>query len=105
MKIIKIGVAVITLVWTTNALSFDTTTKAKVTYIDEWDTGYTKVTINKNTSCGNSYFWMLRTMKDYDLYMARVLAALVSGRQIRITERAPAFCQGVHLYNPRIGVM
>ncbi len=93
------------MLWATGALAFDVITRAKVTQIDEWDTGYTKVTIDSNTSCGNSYFWMARSMEDYDLYMARALTALVAGRQIRITERAPAWCTGVHLYNPRIGIM
>lgn len=97
--------AVFILSWAVGAFGFDVITSAKVTQIDEWDTGFTKVIIDKPTSCGNSYFWMLRTMDNYDSYMARILTALVAGREVRITERSPAHCDGAHLYNPRIGIM
>ena len=105
MKMFKVVAVLALMTWASSATSFEVTTIANVTSIDEWDIGFTKVVINKNTSCGNNYFWMLRTMNNYDLYMARVLAALISGRQIRVAERTPAYCDGVHLYNPRIGVM
>lgn len=85
--------------------AFDVTTTAKVVYIDEWDTGYTKVELDKPTSCGGTWFWMHRDMEGYNIYTSRVLAALMSGREIRITERAPATCTDQHLYNPRIGSM
>jgi hypothetical protein len=82
----------------------DATTIAKVLYIDEWDTGYTKVQIDKPTACGGSWLWIARGSPDYNLYMARVMTALVADRAIRISERAPAFCEAPHLYNPRIGM-
>jgi hypothetical protein len=93
------------IVWSTNVMSFDVTTIAKVVYLDEWDTGYTRVQIDSPTSCGGTWFWMARDMGNYNLYMARVLAALASDREIRIAERAPAWCTDTHLYNPRIGNM
>jgi len=88
-----------------NAMSFDVTTVAKVVNIDEFDTGYTRVQIDTTNSCGGTWFWMARDMPNYNVYMARVLAALVAESQIRITERAPAWCDGNHLYNPRVGSM
>ena len=87
-----------------NAQSFDIVTEAKVVYIDEFDIGFTKIGIDSPTSCGATWIWMSRTMTDYDLYLARALAALVANRQIRIAERAPAYCDGNLLYNPRIGI-
>jgi hypothetical protein len=87
------------------AFGFDTVTVAKVTYIDEWDVGYTQVKLDSPTSCGSTWFWMSRTMPDYNLYMARILAAQLADRQIRIAERSPAYCDGSALYNPRVGVM
>ena len=86
------------------AMGFDTVTIAKVVYIDEWDIGYTKIQLDSPTSCGGTWVWMSRTMPDYNLYMARALTALVSDRPIRIAERTPAYCDSIHLYNPRIGV-
>ena len=87
------------------AMSFDTVIVAKVISIDEWDTGFTKVTIDKTTSCGSNWFWVHRPMDGYNLYLTRVLTAMVADKQIRIVERAPAWCDGGDLYNPRIGIM
>jgi hypothetical protein len=84
---------------------FDGVITAKVVYIDEWDTGYTRVQIDSPSSCGSMLFWMDRSMTGYNVYMARVLAALTAHRPIRIAERAPGYCDGTHLYNPRIGIM
>lgn len=100
-----IGLVSAYILWTTDAMSFDVTTVAHVQYIDEWDVAYTRVQIDQPTSCGSSLFWMNRNNEEYNLYMARVLAALVAGREIRITERSPAYCSGGHLYNPRVGNM
>lgn len=98
-----IGIALLAL--SAPALSFDTVTVAKVAYIDEWDVGFTRIQLTSPTSCGNPVIWMNRTEDNYKLYLARVLAALAADRQIRIAERAPAYCDGGSLYNPRIGVM
>ncbi len=87
-----------------NARSFDVVTEAKVVYIDEFDIGYTKIGLDSPTSCGATWIWMSRTMTGYDQYLARALTALVANRQIRIVERAPAYCSGTLLYNPRIGI-
>ncbi len=102
-KIFSVMIAMMTLPMP--AMGFDTVTVAKVVYIDEWDVGYTRIQLDSPTSCGGTWIWMLRTMPDYNLYMARALTALVSDRQIRITERTPAYCETLSLYNPRIGVM
>jgi len=94
----------ISMAWSVNVMGFDVTTYAKVVSIDEVDVMYTRVGISKATSCGATWFWMARSMTDYNLYMARVLTALVSDRTIVINERNPAWCGDVHLYNPRIGI-
>jgi hypothetical protein len=86
------------------AMGFETLTIAKVVNIDEYDSGFTRIQIESPTSCGSTLIWMSRTMPDYNLYMSRTLAALVSDRAVRIVERAPAYCDGQYLYNPRIGV-
>ena len=85
------------------AFAFDVTTIAKVVYIDEWDVSYTRIEIDKPTSCGGTWIWMQRNMENYDMYLSRALAALMAGREIRVTERAPAYCENQHLYNARIG--
>jgi|GEM_PF-3109531 len=95
----------IPLAFSFEATAFDVTTIANVEYIDEWDLSYTKVQIDQPTSCGGTWFWISRDREDYNIYMSRILAALMSGRAIRITERAPAHCADQHLYNPRIGNM
>lgn len=105
MKIIMRFLAGVLFVWTTSVMAFDVTTEAKVVYIDEFDTAYTRVAIDKATSCGNNWFWMHRDMTGYDQYMARVLTAFVADKKIRINERAPGWCGDKHLYNPRIGIM
>jgi hypothetical protein len=88
-----------------SAFAFDGVTVTKVKFIDEWDVGFTKVEIESPTSCGGTWFWMNRDNVNYNLYMSRVLAALMAGKEIRIAERAPGYCEGIHLYNPRIGSM
>jgi len=107
MTMIKIlhALAGLLFVLATNVMAFDETTEAKVLYIDESDPGFTKIAIDKYTSCGAKWFWMLRTEDNYNVYMARVLTALVTDRTIRINERPPGKCKDIHLYNPRIGIM
>ncbi len=105
MNKIGFSVLVAAVMLSAPAMAFDTVTVAKVVYIDEWDVGFTRIQLDSPTSCGGTWIWMLRTMPDYKLYMARALTALVSDRQIRIAERAPAYCENLDLYNPRIGVM
>jgi hypothetical protein len=93
------------MLWISEAFGFDVVTVANVQYIDEWDVGYTKIQLDQPTSCGGNWIWMSRQMDGYDLYIGRALAALMAGRAIRITERAPAYCNGASLYNARIGNM
>jgi hypothetical protein len=95
---------IVALAWSAAGYGFNVVTTAKVVHIDEWDTGYTRVQIAAPNSCGGTWFWMDRSMPGYNLYMARVLTALMADRPIRIVERAPAYCEGTDLYNPRIGV-
>ena len=104
MKKIKLVCLVLLMLLPFNVQSFDEVTEAKVVYIDEFDVGFTQIGIDSPTSCGATWIWMSRSMTDYDLYLARALTALVSNRQIRIAERAPAYCNGNLLYNPRIGI-
>ena len=104
MKRSKLFCLVILMLLSFNVQSFDIVTEAKVVYIDEFDVGFTKIGIDSPTSCGATWIWMSRTMAGYDLYLTRALTALVANRQIRIAERAPAYCNGNLLYNPRIGI-
>ena len=101
-KILTMLVTLLALSLKANAV--ETVTLAKVLYIDEWDTGFTRVQLDRPTACGGNGFWVTRTNPNYNLYMTRVLAALTADRMIRIVERAPAVCQAPDLYDPRIGV-
>ena len=89
-----------------NALGFDTVTKAKIRFIDEYDIGFTQIELDPTTltSCGGARIWISRNMTDYNLYLARALTALATGKYIRLAERSPAYCSGTLLYNPRIGI-
>ena len=104
MKAVKFSCLIFLTFLSFGAFGFNVTTEAKVVYIDEFDVYFTRIELDSPTSCGSKRIFMARTQANYDTYLARALTALVAGRYIRIAEREPGYCNGGHLYGPRIGI-